>query len=400
MEITNRKEINKLTYLLMLAYMISYITRINYGAVISEIESATSISRSVLSLAVTGSFITYGAGQIVSGVLGDMISPKKLVSTGFALTSLMNFLIAVFQKPYLMIAVWCINGFAQSLMWPPIVKIMTSTLSEAEYNKASVKVLWGSSFGTIAIYLISPLAVAYFNWKAEFVFSGLCGLVMLLIWNKYIKDIEPIKKERLSNNTADQSQNVLFTPLLLISMLAMALLGMIRDGVTTWMPSYILETYDMSSIISILTGVVLPVFAILGVQVAQKLYNKVLTNPVLCAGVIFGIGTVFAIGVSLCSGYSMLFSVLLISLLSACMHGANLMLVVMVPVAFKESGKVSTASGAINLCTYIGSALSTYFMAILSEKSGWGNTVLMLVFVAGAGMLICLGGARFWTDSK
>jgi len=146
-------------------------TRINYGAVISEMENATKISRSLLSMAVTGSFITYGAGQIISGILGDVVSPKKLVSMGFAITSLMNFLIPMFEKPYLMIAVWCINGFAQSLLWPPIVKIMTSFLSEEEYNKALVKVLWGSSFGTIAVYLISPVAVALLSWKAVFIFQ-------------------------------------------------------------------------------------------------------------------------------------------------------------------------------------------------------------------------------------
>lgn len=52
-------------------YMVSYITRTNYGAVISEMQTATAIPRSLLSRALTGSFITYGMGQIISGMPGQ-----------------------------------------------------------------------------------------------------------------------------------------------------------------------------------------------------------------------------------------------------------------------------------------------------------------------------------------
>lgn len=99
--------------------MVSYITRINFGAIVSEIEQSTGILRSALSMALTGSFITYGTGQIVSGILGDRVSPKKLVSIGLIITCAMNVLIPLCPSPYLMLIVWCINGFAQSFMWPP-----------------------------------------------------------------------------------------------------------------------------------------------------------------------------------------------------------------------------------------------------------------------------------------
>lgn len=45
-----------------LTYMVSYITRTNYGAIITEMQSATGYSKSLLSMALTCSFITYGGG--------------------------------------------------------------------------------------------------------------------------------------------------------------------------------------------------------------------------------------------------------------------------------------------------------------------------------------------------
>ena len=91
-KLSTKKEVNKLAILFSITYMISYITRINYGAVISQMVIDTGISKSLLSLALTGSFITYGVGQIFSGILGDKFSPKKLVTSGLVATVLMNFL--------------------------------------------------------------------------------------------------------------------------------------------------------------------------------------------------------------------------------------------------------------------------------------------------------------------
>ena len=78
-KLQTKSEINKLAALFAITYMVSYITRINYGAVISEMVLSTNMLKSQLSMAVTGSFVSYGLGQIVSGVCGDKFSPKKLI---------------------------------------------------------------------------------------------------------------------------------------------------------------------------------------------------------------------------------------------------------------------------------------------------------------------------------
>ena len=117
----------------MFTYMASYITRINYGAVILEMVYATGYGKAALSMALTGSFITYGAGQIVSGVLGDKFRPKILVFCGLILSVCMNVIIPFCPTPVYMLVVWCVNGFAQAFMWPPIVRLMTVLFEEDDY---------------------------------------------------------------------------------------------------------------------------------------------------------------------------------------------------------------------------------------------------------------------------
>ncbi len=396
-KLQNRRDVSILTAIFMLTYMISYITRINFGAVISEIGSAENITKSLLSMAVTGSFITYGTGQIVSGICGDKFSPKKLVSLGLSVTTVMNFLIPFCSSPYLMCVVWCVNGFAQAFMWPPIVKIMSHTMTDADYQTSIVKVLWGSSFGTIAVYLVSPLLISISSWRAVFFFSSVCGAVMLVLWNILVRDAAAnvsVKNEGTEKkNGSHLSVRVFMTPMIVSVLLAIVCQGMLRDGVTTWMPSYIAETYNLSNSISILSGVLLPIFSLLCYNTASSVYRKYMRNPLTCSAVIFLVGCVSSFLLYVLSGKSAIVSVFLSALLTGCMHGVNMLLVCMLPAYFKRHGNVSTAAGVLNSFTYIGSAISTYGFASLSENLGWSFTIVMWVGVSALGCAMCL----FWS---
>ena len=81
-KVKNKNLTKTLTLLFLITYTVSYITRINLGAVLVEMEKSSFFSRNFLSMAVTGSSITYGVSQIISGMAGDRFSPKKLLFLG------------------------------------------------------------------------------------------------------------------------------------------------------------------------------------------------------------------------------------------------------------------------------------------------------------------------------
>jgi OPA family glycerol-3-phosphate transporter-like MFS transporter len=67
-----------------------------------------------------------------------------------------------------------------------------------------------------------------------------------------------------------------------------------------------------------------------------------------------------------------------------------------VPKRFVKYGRVSTVSGVLNACTYVGSSISTYGFAVLAENKGWGFTVGMWAVIAAVGMVICLVTSFLW----
>ena len=156
------------------------------------------------------------------------------------------------------------------------------------------------------------------------------------------------------------------------------------------------ENYDLGEAVAILTGGILPLFALGCFHIASKLHQKKFTNPIMCAGVIFAAGAIAALVLAVANGKNAILSIICMALLTGAMHGVNLMLVSIMPAVFKKYENVSTASGVINSCTYIGSAISTYGIALLSHKLGWGITIDLWFALAVAGAAICLICAKPW----
>lgn len=397
----DKRQARRIIFLCSLVYMISYITRSNYSAVISEMVTSTGLSKSALSVALTGSFITYGAGQLVSGWFGDKLQPRTLIAAGLATTGCMNLLIPLCQDPTQMAIVWCLNGLAQAFMWPPIVKLMFVALTLEDYSRGCVKVSWGSSIGTILVYLAAPVLILTLGWKSVFNFSAVFGFLGIALWLPFCPKIQLQPREKKQAGHKGNLRAVL--PALVLVMLSIMMQGILRDGITTWMPSYIAETFGLRNEISILAGVILPVFTIFCYSFANFLYMKV-KNPVVCAAGIFGTAAI-ASGLLyvFCAG-SPILSVALSAVITGCMHGVNLMLNGISPTFFAKDGNVGFYSGLLNSCTYIGSAISAWLIPLASENAGWTAAIGIWFLVALTGLLLCgvcvLPFKKLFTSSK
>ena len=122
-----------------LVYFVSYFSRKDFAAAMAGMISDGAISRTNAGLVGTLLFAFYGVGQLISGYLGDKIKPKNLILAGLSVTAVCNALMPVVSEE-LMIAVWGINGLAQAMLWPPIVKILSQHLDHKTYVTANLLV--------------------------------------------------------------------------------------------------------------------------------------------------------------------------------------------------------------------------------------------------------------------
>lgn len=395
----NKLNAKQLALIFSIVYFASYVTRINFAAIIQSVVSDTGYLKSDLSLVLVVLSITYGTGQIINGIISDKINPKLVISIGLSLACLINVLFPFLSSSItLMCILWGINGFAQAMLWPPIVKIMVTTLNEKEYNEATTKVIKSSSIGTIFIYIISPLIISLLGWKYVFINSAIIGLVSLIIWFIYQSRIDLTYKLE-TNEIKEKSKlslpKIAFFPLVFICV-SIILQGMLRDGITAWMPTYLVEVYSLKEELSILITLSQAVVTLIALEGFSFIARKVFKNEVLHASIIY-IFVALLTGILLITyDKSAITSTILMALIIGSVHGINLMLVCYVPKRFKKYGNVSTLSGIINSFTYVGAAISTYGIALLVEKSGWNLTIFIWLLISLLGFICCLIVYRRW----
>lgn len=387
-------------------YFTSYLTRNSYNAVISEITTALGAAADETGLVGTGAFLTYGIGQIICGIIGDKISPRYLILSGIGATTVCNIVMPFLNgSTVLMTVLWGINGFAQAMFWPPLVRLMAEHLSKDDYNRAVVSVTTASSIGNILLYLVSPLCISFSGWTLVFYITGTVGAVMAIAWFLGTKKLPEKSAEaqtqgsgETSNfaNTSDRSLlKIVASSGMVLILVAIILQGMLRDGLATWMPSLISDTFGLSNAVSILTAVLLPIFSIIGIKISALIQKK-LDNELLCAALLYAVGFAFTLLMLPLLSVSLVASVMSMSFITAAMHGVNLMLISRVPFHFARFGKISTVSGVLNAFTYIGSAASTYGFAVFSEEYGWYFTVGSWAVITFVGGIVCLLNVRKW----
>lgn len=394
-----------------MVYFTSYLTRTNYTAVILELTGALGITKSEAGLISTIAFFTYGAGQLVSGFIGDKIYPRRLIAFGLAATSVCNFLMSACGSIAPMAVIWGVNGLCQAMFWPPLVRLMAENLNDDNYSTACVWVSVGSSFGTIGVYLACPLLIKLGGWRLVFIAAGICGVLMTILWlaasGKLLKNRVTAQKRADDVETAAKTGGIGAAGfgVLAAVCLAIVLQGILRDGVTTWMPVLVSEQFGLPTGASILTGLALPVFSMISFNVAGWLQKK-LHSEMFCSILLFGVAAVSALVLRI-FGFSgdgsmvtTIVSVLLMSILTGCMHGINLMLVSRIPSYFMKFGRISTISGVVNAFTYVGSAISSFWFAALTEKAGWGVTVSSWLIIALAGGIVCVVIRPVWEKYK
>lgn len=395
-----KKRVLVLILLCCVVYFTSYLTRHNYAAALAEIVHSMGITKEQGSFAVTGMFITYGVGQLLSGWLGDKISPRHVIFGGMLATSACNLGMGFLSNIGSMTVLWCINGFAQAMLWPPLVRVMAENLSDNDYRKASLWVSIAASFGSIAVYLMVPGCIAVSGWRSSFFIPAAVGIVIAFVWLFAEPSCELAAKQRevrleKGNENSISIGRIIWISGLIPIMGAIVLQGMLRDGITTWMPTFITETYDLQTGASILTTVVLPIFSILSISAASFLQAKV-KNDLTASALLFGLAFVSGIVLYFFGAAGAAVSVVCMMLITGCMHGINMLLISRLPAFFAKYGRVSTISGILNTFTYVGSAASAYGFAAVSERMGWGFTVGVWAVIALLGLLCCSGSIRHW----
>lgn len=388
-----------------MAYFTAYLGRLNYSAAIAEIVVTEGFSNSACGLVSTGFFVCYGVGQLFSGVLGDRVSTKWMIFSGLVVSAFCNLTMGFLTTPSVMLAVWCLNGVAQSMTWAPILRAFAEYLPVESRQRACINISTTYPIGTLATYALCAVVILLSGWRMVFFLTAGVMLAVSAIWFAGFSLLEKNRDLLRSDLPAPIDGNTLAPSMpfggkvcLLLGCIgaALAMQGALRDGVMTWIPTYLSSTFSVGSTFSIFATTLLPIVNLGGVYAANFLRRRFRINEVETALVLFVIGGASAGLIALFGSGSLPFSIASFAVITSCMTGTNVMLVHIIPTYFVKYGRVSTVSGVVNATVYIGSSIATFGIGAIADAFGWSALLGVLFLTAAAGALICLGTAPMW----
>lgn len=381
----NVKKSRLIVIALWIIYASAYFGRTCYSASIASIVSSGIYTKSEIGLVGTAFFICYGAGQILSGIAGDRVNPFAMVLLGAIGSCACCFSMAFVNSLALMAVIWGINGIFQSMLWAPLLRIFSETVNAKLREKAILNIALSLPVGTVCAYLCSTLIIKYSNWNNVFICGGtvillafLLGLISILICEKSMTRISE-KRKKADKNTPSGFLPIVISSGLLIIIIPSFLHGMMRDGITNWVPTMITEEYGVLPSFSVFLTVVLPVFNAFGAYIVMPLYKKFNCNEMKTAGICAAFAIIPMLCLLFVGRIPVIISIILLALTTMLMYSLNYLIISRVPVRFAESGHTSSVTGLLNSFAYIGCAVSSYGFGAVSQKAGWSAVIVIWI---------------------
>lgn len=392
-----------------LGYFFAYFGRMNYSACMSAIIIAEGYSKGMVGLVGTGLFITYGLGQIFSGFLGDYVAPRKMIVVGLIGSSLCNLGMCLAPSLNFMILVWCINGFMQSLLWSPIVRLFAQYLTAQVRGTLGVYINSTVPVGTLVTYGFTALILEITNnWKLVFFGSFVVVMITAVGWWIATGVILPkLTRVDIDNTVASATKEVKKAPLgelvlssgMVFMCLVLMMQGMLKEGITAWMPNLMGEKFEIGTTLAIVSTALIPMFNIVGISIAAAA-RKIIGDEVRCSFLLFLAGTFSLVILYITSFIELIPMFIFFSIATTIMMAVNTCYVGVVPGYFAKKGRSSSVSGILNAFVNLGIATSMFATGAFSETFGWDLTMIFWICCGGVGIFSSCIGYQIWKKYK
>ena len=384
-----------LLFLCWALYTCSLIGKVNYSACIPQVIDFYGVRHDQAGMVSTFFFFAYGAGQIINGLFCKKYNIKLVVFLGMTLSGGANLFVALTKNFTVIKYLWAINGFGVSVLWPCLVRLISETFPRKSVGKASVIMGTTTATGTLVIYGLSSIFAAFNAFKLSFFTAAVAlpamGLIWFLSYDKLAVKVddeeECVYQAPTAYNGEKKRDNRALVCVCLLGLIAVAT-NLIKDGLTTWVPSILKETYGLNDSLSVLLTLFLPVLAIFGNATALWLYHKAKDFIAVSLWVFSGIALLIGVVIGFLS--IGVFVVTLASFAIVCLlaSASNSNITSICPLYMKGKFNSGMLAGLLNGCCYVGSAISSYGLGVVRTYFGWNAVFYLLLGSACVVVLI------------
>lgn len=401
-----RKQQWKMLLLTMFCYLFFYTGRHNFGWAAKQLAVTLHVSYERIGWISFAMLIGYAVGQLVHGNLADRFSPRHMIATGGLLSTAANVLISFSSSFTVILVLWTLNGYFQSMAWAAGSRIISNWWYNRNKGLAFGMYTMAAAASSIITYFLSIMLVNE-SWRNVFRIPVLFMAVAVIIFFVFVRnrpaDLGFTEGVQINEGKPDwrQSYKVAFSnKKFLVVCLSIGFQSMARYGLLFWIPLYFqsMESAGVPSQtwISLLLPVGMSSGALSFGFISDKLFRSDRISSIV-------------LGMSSCAAVS-----LLLFLLPA--PGVVLTCILIFFAGFFSYGPqanfwplspellghnyVGTGVGIMNMCAYSFAALGEPLMGRLIDVTGNKSVIFVIVGLIALLSALTILGTRLFNNKE
>ena len=371
----------------LFSYSASYFARGVLGVVKVEMEEVGVFTGPQIGMIISVAMFVYAIAQLVTGVIGDFIKPKYMISGGLFFSGLATLVIPNTGNFWAVTVAYALSNVFLS----PIFGAVTKTIADNVVPRHASRVALPVSFATVFGAPLAGAVAMIFRWNVVFLISGilmvtlgvLCFVLFAVCEKKgWITYHSREKQEKAPKKKLDMQ---FLLKHFFVQFLIVAMLVGVNNSISQLMTTYYKDFLGFS--VSEAKGI----FAVKGFigSAAPFFFNLVLYERVFKRDVKKTLLCIFSLA-ALGFGSSLLFAgngwanVILTTAATLCCGGYGAILFSVYCPSLKRVGAVSSVSSLINCTNYVVAAIATAITTSVVGSIGWDKiviawTVLMVI---------------------
>lgn len=400
-----------------LTYATYYTGRKGFSVSKKAIFTELGVGEGALGAIDTAYLAAYAGGQFISGLLGDRIGARRLLSLGLMGSALCCAAFGASSAALAFGVAFFLNGLFQSTGWPGTTRAMAEwTTTE---NRGTVMAFWATCYqvgGIAASFFCAALLVRY-GWRSTFFGPTLLLLLMAGLVLIFLRPgprvrtapepggatappeaADALRVEEGARVRAAQ-RSVMKSPLLLCYGTSYFFIKFIRYALLFWLPYYLATTLGYAGDLAAQVATAFEVGGIVGVIALGTLSDRL--KKTSRAG-ISALSLLFLalslLSYTVLSGQGLGANIFGLFLIGALLFGPDSLLS---GAAAQDAGgprAAAAATGMVNGLGSIGGMLEGLVVPWISQRWGWSALFPMLVLLA-LGSALALVPA-FWLKDR
>lgn len=368
------------------AYLVRYYMANILSVTSPEILRTGVFTKEFLGLLGSAYMLLYAVGQLINGLTGDIVKPKKMIVCGMILCGISSIIFSTINIPVLKIAFYGGMGFFLSMLRGPLVKI----ISENTSSKHSRVICTFFSFSSFAGPLIASVISIFFSWKNTFIIAGIMAIIIGIV--AYIIFTTFEKRGQISY-TLSKNSNGFKNLIKLFSlknfkfyMYIVILTEFSSVVVEFWVPTYISERLGIAP--NTAKGIFSGISFIKSFTpfITLFFFNLIKEKDIKMMCFSFASGALFIFGMRFITIPAINILCILLAQISIG-TASSLVWSIYIP-SQRKSGMVSSINGVLDFTGYLFASIATVIFSRLIVTLGWNGIITVWFFVALSGVVV------------